>query len=139
MPLFEQDDDPNPITLTLALTLTLTLTLPLILTLSPNPMQDDEHYPLTREGRLALGLEDDAELEDWAQARAKRQGRQLGPAKDQSKEGKRAAAPASPPQQLFVPPPPPPGEWVFPLEGDRIDVEAEVGLGLGLGIEIGLG
>ena len=70
--------------------------------------QDDEHYPLTREGRLALGLEDDAELEDWAQARAKRQGRQLGPAKDQGKEGKRAAAPASPPQQLFVPPPPPP-------------------------------
>ena len=92
--------------------------------------QEDEHYPLTREGRLALGLEDDDALEDWAQARAKRQGRQLGPAKDQGKEGKegkRAAAPASPPQQLFVPPPPPPSEWVFPLEGDRIDVEAEVG------------
>ena len=36
-----------------------------------------------------------------------------------------------------MPPPPPPSEWVFPLEGDRIDVEAEVRLELGLGIEIG--
>ena len=31
--------------------------------------QEDDQYPLTREGRLALGLEDDDDLEDWAQVR----------------------------------------------------------------------
>ena len=38
---------------------------------SPRPvwLQEDDQYPLTREGRLALGLEDDDDLEDWAQAR----------------------------------------------------------------------
>lgn len=96
--------------------------------------QEDDQYLLTREGRLALGLAEDDDLEDWAQVRAAQQGTRLegtrlgearGKARGKDAQGAKGAAAASelPLGPVFVPPPPPPDAWVFPSEGDRIDVE----------------
>ena len=109
--------------------------------------QEDVSYLLTREGRLALDLEEDDDLEEWAQAREKckrasghgassqggsqgggqgrGQGGSTGAARGKDARGSKRAASAreSPPRPVFVPPPPPPDGWVFPAEGERIDVE----------------
>ena len=63
--------------------------------------QDDTEYPLTREGCLALGVD----------------------------EGEIGSGGAPKPKREAVARPPPPADWVWPKEGERVEVEVEAGEG----------
>jgi len=110
--------------------------------------QEDTTYPLTREGRLALGRAEDDDLDDWKTAGLasspggkrddwktassasspggkRRGGANSGRARVEAPETSPSGEASSAP--LLVPPPPPPAHWQFPIKGERIEVEVSLG------------
>jgi hypothetical protein len=90
--------------------------------------QEEMSYPLTRQGRLALGLAEDDDVQGWQlgsqhahqpsvrTGRGGRRGRGATDAADEAAEAAAKKAAAAPLHPVLVPPPPPPDDWIFPVE-----------------------